>query len=403
MAEPVRAAVEETQEGAMNRPLSVVLVHWTAPPTTGGVESHLRDLARFLDRLGCTVAVVTGEAEPAPIPGVRIASLPLLQLERVRADLARGQAGGSASYREAFAAILGELAPDVVHGHNLHHFTPGPALALDELRHTLGFGLHHTFHETWPDILAATPVYRDWEGNYAVSRHVRAECESRIGFAPDLLELGIDTELFAPRDAGPGPSIPVILHPARLLPWKGVHVSVQMLAILARQGVGCRLVLTDTTRIADWEDELLGYRQRVAALSRELGVADRIEFRAVRYEDMPRLYAEADVVVYPTVGEEPYGLVPLEAMSCERPVVVSRSGGMVETVIDGKTGYVVERDDPVGLAKQVAELLTKPQRARAMGRAGRAHVTACFDGLTQARRLLASYRSRQNLRVGQLG
>src|SRR5207249_1408107 len=97
------------------------------------------------------------------------------------------------------------------------------------------------------------------------------------------------------------------------------------------------------------------------------------------------------------------GLVPLEAMSCERPVVVSRSGGMVETVIDGTTGYVVERDDPVGLAGCVAELLAEPQRARAMGRAGRAHVTARFDGLTQARRLLGRYRSRRNLRVGQLG
>jgi glycosyltransferase involved in cell wall biosynthesis len=44
---------------------------------------------------------------------------------------------------------------------------------------------------------------------------------------------------------------------------------------------------------------------------------------------------------YQTVGEEPYGLVPLEAMSCGRPIVASRSGGIPETVVDGVTGFTV--------------------------------------------------------------
>jgi glycosyltransferase involved in cell wall biosynthesis len=118
---------------------------------------------------------------------------------------------------------------------------------------------------------------------------------------------------------------------------------------------------------------------------------------------MPRLYAEANVVVYPTVAEEPYGLVPLEAMSCERPIVASRSGGMIETVINGTTGYIVERGDAVGLADKVAELLTEPSRARAMGRAGRAHVQTRFDGMTLARQLLAYYRTQHGPGIAELG
>jgi glycogen synthase len=69
------------------------------------------------------------------------------------------------------------------------------------------------------------------------------------------------------------------------------------------------------------------------ALIDALGLHDRVDLRPAAYADMPSLYAESDVVVYPTVGEEPYGLVPLEAMSCGSPVVVARSGGLSETVL----------------------------------------------------------------------
>jgi glycosyltransferase involved in cell wall biosynthesis len=56
----------------------------------------------------------------------------------------------------------------------------------------------------------------------------------------------------------------------------------------------------------------------------------------------------ADIVVYPTIGEEPYGLVPVEAMSC--PIIASKSGGIPETVVDRVTGYIVSKGDAAALA-----------------------------------------------------
>ncbi len=316
----------------------------------------------------------------------------MLQLDSIR------DAPPDAEYATALEAALTrwieECGAHVVHGHDLHHFTPEPALVLTRLREKLGFALHHSFHETWPDVLADRPVYRTWDGNYAVSKFVQSGCEQRIGFRPLLFPLGVDTEVFRTTrrpfsDAEP----PVLLHPARLLPWKGVHTTVRMLAELKRRGVRPRLVLTDTQRIADWDRELHRYRDEIHGLIRELGLAEQVEFVRAHFSEMRALYERADIVLYPTIADEPFGLVPLEAMSCERPVVASRCGGIAETVLDGETGYTIEPGDIASFAQQVMQLLANPALARHMGAVGRRHVLESFDLRRYARDLDEHYRS----------
>ena len=374
---------------ADREPLRVGLMHWALPPTTGGVESHVADLALGLADLGCDVTVLTGEPAPAPLRGVEISYVSLLNLELLRKN------GSDAEYpkiKQALREIIGPRQLQIIHGHNLHHFCAAPAIALAELRHELGFKIHHTFHETWPDVLHERPVYRHWEGNYAVSRFVQNECLRHIGFEPELRPLGIDTERFrAIRPAMANRDMFVILHPARVLPWKGVHVSVDMLAELTRRAVPAKLIITDTQRIIDWDEQLTWYRKQILDRIREKSIADRVEFTTVPYSDMPLLYEEADVVVYPTVGREPYGLVPLEAMSMERPIVASRSGGMMETIVEGETGFLVDPDDSIGLADRVEQLLKNSDSAQLMGRAGRRHVVSNFNGRKYTERLLEEY------------
>ena len=97
------------------------------------------------------------------------------------------------------------------------------------------------------------------------------------------------------------------------------------------------------------------------------------------YSDMPELYEKADIVVYPTVGEEPYGLVPIEAMSCGRPVIASDSGGIRETVVDGTTGFIVPKKDPNALADRLMTLIADPRMARRIGRSGRQRAEKIFS------------------------
>ena len=370
------------------RGLRILEVHWTFPPTTGGVESHLADLSRQLAARGCDVTILTGEPRPIVPGGCEVISTELLDLGRIK-DRVEPDPDAVEALEQLLLKVIRTKHIDTLHGHNLHHFACAPARAIERLRDPCGLCVFHTFHETWPDLLRDEPVYRRWDGNFAVSRFVQRQCRLMLGFKPELLPLGVDTSIFRPyhrpQNAG---SPPLVLHPARLLPWKGVEISVRM---LVDRGQEAALVITDTQRIADWNDELARYRASVLALIEELDLGDRTTLVRAAYTDMPRLYAEADVVIYPTVGEEPYGLVPLEAMSCGRPVVASLSGGIAETVVDGVTGFTVARGDVAELADRVGLLLSMPSLARRLGSAGRNHVMKRFDADAYATALLQRF------------
>ena len=326
---------------------------------------------------GRTVVVLTGEGAPLPTDGYAVLTTPLLNLESIKTGRQKNLLG---RFGKLLAEVVHRHGVGIVHGHNLHHFHAAPALAIEALRQKTGIRVFHSFHETWPDLLHENPVYQAWNGNYAVSRHVQAECETRLGFSPSLFRLGVDTSRFrTDGDCLSSSGPPVILHPARLLPWKGVDVGIRSLGILRDRGLVAHLLITDTQRIADWDNELVAYRRVIAGLIADLGLADQVRFVEASYADMPALYERADIVIYPTIGEEPYGLVPVEAMSCGRPVIASNSGGIPETIVDGMTGYIVPRGDPDKLADRLAELITNPDLAKRLGRAGRRHARKNFD------------------------
>jgi glycosyltransferase involved in cell wall biosynthesis len=323
--------------------------------------------------------VLTGEESPAPGGGYRIVNTKFLNLEFIkkhrppRDELV-------VELRKLLIALIDRFGIKVVHGHNLHHFHPAPSIALEAIRREGALRVFHTFHETWPDVIQEERIYPLWNRNYAVSRHVQQGCRQAFGFTPDLFHLCVNTEVFAStRESLSSNSPPVILHPARLLPWKGVDLSVRALRLLIDRGYPATLLLTDTQKIADWNHELVAYRRNIASLVEELGLTPHVRFVRASYAEMPQLYERADIVVYPTLGAEPYGLVPVEAMSCGRPIIASRSGGIPETVIDGVTGYIVPVGDANALADRLAELISCPHLARRLGSAGRRHARNNFD------------------------
>jgi glycosyltransferase involved in cell wall biosynthesis len=83
-------------------------------------------------------------------------------------------------------------------------------------------------------------------------------------------------------------------------------------------------------------------------------------------------------VIYPSTYPEPLGLAPLEAAAAGRPSVVTRTGGLPETVRHRRTGYIVPPGDLDALTDRVRSLLMHPRRARRMGKAGRARVRKKF-------------------------
>jgi starch synthase len=98
--------------------------------------------------------------------------------------------------------------------------------------------------------------------------------------------------------------------------------------------------------------------------------------------EVVQLLSHATVFVCPSVYE-PFGLINLEAMACELPVVATSVGGIPEIVVDGVTGYLVpvpdgEKGLGSALSERVNAVLGDPARARAMGKAGRQRVLQHF-------------------------
>ena len=122
-------------------------------------------------------------------------------------------------------------------------------------------------------------------------------------------------------------------------------------------------------------------------------------------KDMVGLYSQAVVFVCPSIYE-PFGIINLEAMACETPVVASAVGGIPEVVVHGETGQLVpfepiahdhpEPKDPEKFSKDLAEsindLLRSPERRARMGKQARERVVKAFSWRTIAEKTLEFYR-----------
>jgi glycogen synthase len=109
-------------------------------------------------------------------------------------------------------------------------------------------------------------------------------------------------------------------------------------------------------------------------------------------QDLVNLYNEAAVFACPSVYE-PFGIINLEAMACETPVVATRVGGIKEVVVDDETGLLVPPSDPPKLARAITRILEDPARGARMGKAGRRHVLRYFTWDQIAAKTLKLYRS----------
>lgn len=136
----------------------------------------------------------------------------------------------------------------------------------------------------------------------------------------------------------------------------------------------------------------IGELQRLAS---ELGVLDLLYFVGKRQQDTLRYYYSAGDVVVTTPWYEPFGLTPLEAMACGRPVIGSSVGGITYTVVDGETGFLVPARDPEKLAVRLYQLLMEPELCERMGLAARLRVEQEFTWPIVAMRTASLYESLQ--------
>ena len=239
-------------------------------------------------------------------------------------------------------------------------------------------------------------AYNTADGVIAVSQQMKTDVIEAYGINPEkvtVIHNGIDPEFYKPTfddnlllEYGINPEIPFVLFVGRITRQKGIS---QLIAAAKYFNSNCQIVLCagapDTAEIAKETEELIAklksQREGIILISEMLP-----------REKVKVLYSHARVFACPSLYE-PFGIINLEALSCETPVVGSAVGGIPEIIEEGKTGYLIElksvsRTDfnpkypekfQKDFAAKVNQLLDDENLANQMGKAGRVRVLEKFS------------------------
>jgi starch synthase len=374
----------------MTSPRIALLTREYPPEVYGGAGTHVEYLTRELRHL--TEVSVQCWGAPRTEPGVTSLQ-PWTELSEPKPESATLQA---ISIDLAMAAAV--KGADLVHSHTWYANLGGHlAKLMWSIPHVM------TIHSLEP--------LRPWKaeqlgGGYALSmfcertaiEHADAVIAVSRGVREDVINCypavdpgrihvihnGIDPEIYRPQPSpetlaryGIDPTRPFVLFNGRITRQKGLAL---LLAAALKLDPNFQVVIVasspDTPEIAA---EVTGLARRVSAERGNLIWIDKFITR----EDLIHLHSHAAVFVCPSIYE-PFGLVILEAMACETPVVASRVGGIPEIVVEGETGYLVDFDsaDPDAftslLADRMEALLRDTTLAQRMGKAGRERVLKHF-------------------------
>jgi len=386
--------------------MKATIFTWEFPPNIyGGAGVHAKYIATSLSKL-IDVEVRTLEEGPPPdIPG--------LSVRRYRPSL---KPLGVPDPKVAKALevlsfnmnmVADPIASDIVHTHTWYTNFAG-AVA----KRTYGTKLVATVHSLEP----LRPWKREQLGaGYELSLWMEREgliaCDAIIAVSQDMkkdilkcydipatsvsvIHNGVDPAKYHPQQGtaslGKGTASltkfgirkPFVFFVGRLTRQKGVFDLVDAMDNVPK---GTTLVLAtgkpDTPEI---EDEL---RRVLKQTPNVVWIRDMLED-----PDLVSLYNEAAVFACPSIYE-PFGIINLEAMACETPVVATRVGGIKEVVVDGETGLLVAPGDPVKLGKAITKLIEDPALSARMGKAGRKRVLQQFTWDRIAEKTLKLYRS----------
>ncbi|MFL6664895.1 MAG: glycosyltransferase family 4 protein [Rhizobacter sp.] len=402
------------------RNLRIALVSEHASPLAtigsvdaGGQNIYVSHVARGLAAAGHDVDVLTRRDDPSlPAvvdmrPGVRVIHIDAGPPRFVPKEALLPHM--PAFVRSAARLFQNSVPYDVVHA---NFFMSG--LAALRLKELFGVPMVMTFH-------ALGLVRREHQGNadgfpperIEIERRIVREADRVIAECPqdkaDLVRLydadaqristvpcGVDLDVFAPaaraaarRDLGVRADEFVVLQLGRMVPRKGVDNVIRAIAQLD-PAVPARLLVVGGES-AEPDERATPEIGRLRRVARDCGVADKVTFVGHRQRDELRAYYAACDVFVTTPWYEPFGITPLEAMACGRPVIGSAVGGIQYSVVHGVTGLLVPPHDPAALAEGLTTLHGNPALANALGRAGVRRVRSLFTWDRVARELADVY------------
>lgn len=284
---------------------------------------------------------------------------------------------------------------DVLH---IHEIYTGFSATISKL--SLGIPYVCSIHN---EVRTTSPIY-SCEKALAVSGYIKNSLIGQGRFDKShvaILNIAIDVNAFQPaanieqtkQELGLK-NRKVILFVGRKCPEKGPQILVDALPKIVEKNtnvtavfIGPDLIFGSTTYSSSY-----AYTQHLESKAKRLGLEGNVIFKSFIPDAVKKMfYAAADVVVFPSIWQEPAGIVLLEAMAASKPLVATDVGGVTDFVQDKINGLIIPPSDPNQLAESVNFLLDNPRYALTLGKNGRKIVEQNFSFYVITQRCLQIY------------
>jgi glycogen synthase len=381
------------------------------PYHIGGYELGCRDVTQALRDRGHVVEVLTstyGIQAPSSEYGVH---------RRLRTEWEAREPGAPTRWeillqervnQRAFREMVCEFRPDVLYVWNLAHVSPSILSVAEECGLPIAYYVsdewlinwaateHRWFaywlrgpHSTFGRVAKAmgeflvtrvlglrtrerktgkgdTPRFQHVQFASQFLRDVTARAIATDQTSWEVIRWGIDTEAFSP-SPHPLSSVGRLLYVGQVLPHKGVHTAVEAVHIL-RQEFG----FTEVTLSIVGPSTANEY---VSKLQAQIAACDLTQYvhlcGPVDRGRLPQIYQDHDLVIFPSMWQEPFSITVLEALSSERPVVSTLTGGSGEILVADLNALIFEVGNARSCAIQIVRLITDALMASRLAAAGR--------------------------------
>jgi glycosyltransferase involved in cell wall biosynthesis len=204
----------------------------------------------------------------------------------------------------------------------------------------------------------------------------------------------VDTDLFSPsrasgssirREYGFGDDIVVVGFVGRFSPGKGHEELLHAADVMRKERKNVRFLVVGEASYGERQ-----YEMKIRTMARSIGLEGTVLFAGFR-KNIPEVMAAFDLLAFPSHAES-FGVVLIEAMAMELPVVSTNCDGVLDIVVNGETGLYVPPRNGVELASALMRLIDSPETRHRMGKAGRRRVLDLFDQHKQVEKLVTIYR-----------